>query len=68
VRKDIVDAAHALGVEVHYWVINDPGRMIELLELGADGVMSDDPALLARVAREWERARVEHEAHPRHGL
>jgi glycerophosphoryl diester phosphodiesterase len=29
------------GVEVHFWTVNEPGQMRKLLELGADGIVSD---------------------------
>jgi glycerophosphoryl diester phosphodiesterase len=32
---------HGAGVEVHFWVVNDPGRMRELVARGADGVVTD---------------------------
>jgi glycerophosphoryl diester phosphodiesterase len=44
-----VAAAHAVGVRVDAWTINEAGRMRELLDLGVDGVMTDDPGLLAEV-------------------
>ncbi|MBA2617886.1 MAG: glycerophosphodiester phosphodiesterase [Rubrobacter sp.] len=46
-----VRAAHAVGVRVDVWTINDPGRMREVLDLGADGVMTDRPAALTEVLR-----------------
>jgi glycerophosphoryl diester phosphodiesterase len=30
-----------LGVEIHYWTINDPNQMIELFNLGAHGLVTD---------------------------
>lgn len=39
------------GVEIHYWTINDPERMRELLALGADGLVTDR-ADLARSLRD----------------
>ncbi len=35
---------HALGLRVDYWTINDPGEARRLLDAGADGIMTDDPA------------------------
>ena len=34
-------AMHAAGVEVHFWVVNDPIRMRELVARGADGIVTD---------------------------
>ncbi len=39
-----IDKCHALGLRVDYWVINDPSEARRLARLGADGVMTDDPA------------------------
>jgi glycerophosphoryl diester phosphodiesterase len=40
---------HALGLRVDYWVVNDPNAARVLLEAGADGIMSDEPATIAPV-------------------
>lgn len=37
----IIYAAHARGFRVQYWTINDENEMLELLALGADGLITD---------------------------
>jgi len=41
-----------LGLRVEYWVVDDPEEARRLLDLGATGIMSDDPAVIAPVFRE----------------
>jgi len=36
-----LDKVLPLGVEVHYWTINDPKTMLELFAIGAHGVVTD---------------------------
>jgi glycerophosphoryl diester phosphodiesterase len=41
--RAVVAKCHALGLEVHYWTVNDPALATRLLDAGADAIMTDDP-------------------------
>jgi len=49
VDEPFVDAAHAHGVAVHVWTIEEESEMEELCGLGVDGIISDRPTALAAV-------------------
>jgi glycerophosphoryl diester phosphodiesterase len=49
VSRKFVDDAHRVRVEVHVWTLNDADEIRGVLQLGADGIMSDFPALAAEV-------------------
>lgn len=49
VDRRFVRAAHAHGIQVHVWTIDDPTEMRELLALGVDGIMTDRPDVLKEV-------------------
>jgi len=56
VTEGFIDTAHRFGLQVHVWTIDDPEEMARLLDLGADGIMTDRPAVLRRVLEdraEW---------------
>lgn len=52
VNAAFVEAAHRRGVQVHVWTIDDPTTMRWLIDLGVDGIMTDQPERLATLARE----------------
>lgn len=49
VTPRFVEAAHKRGVRVDVWTIDDPAEMGRLLDLGADGVMTNRPEVLEEV-------------------
>lgn len=56
VTKNFVRAMHNIGVRVHVWTLNREIDMKRILELKADAIMSDNPALLKRVMEQFNSA------------
>ncbi len=54
VAPRFIEAAHRLGVRVDVWTIDDPRQMRWLLDLGVDAIMTNRPAVLAKVLRDRE--------------
>jgi glycerophosphoryl diester phosphodiesterase len=50
-RPAFIAKCHRLGMRVDFWTINDPAEAHRLIALGADGIMTDDPARLAPALR-----------------
>ncbi len=56
VDESFVASAHERGLQVHVWTIDDRDEMNELLDLGVDGIMTDQPGVLRDVLierNEW---------------
>lgn len=49
VEPGFIARAHALGLAVDVWTVDDPGEMHRLLDLGVDGIMTDSPRVLQGV-------------------
>jgi len=47
--KGFVKRAHKHNIAVHYWTINDVEDMKHLIDIGADGIMTDYPHRLKDV-------------------
>ncbi len=45
----LITAAHHLGMQIHYWTIDDKTTMQELIALGVDGIFTNRPDLLKEV-------------------
>jgi glycerophosphoryl diester phosphodiesterase len=48
-RALLVSKMHAHGIAVDYWVVDDAVEAERLLELGADGIVCDDPRRMAEL-------------------
>lgn len=49
-----IEAAHQHNIAIHYWTINDADDMRRLIEIGADGILTDRPTLLKEILSEYE--------------
>ncbi len=50
-RAWLIDRAHAVGLRVDFWTVNDPALARTLVDGGADGVMTDDPRAIVQPLR-----------------
>ncbi|MCW2834152.1 MAG: ugpQ 2 [Nocardioides sp.] len=55
--EGVIRRAHANGLQVHVWTIDDPAEMSMLLDRGVDGLVTDRTDILSDVLRsrgQWE--------------
>ncbi len=50
--RRIINACHRRDMAVHYWTINDKEEMRMLIEMGADGLITDRPDLMQELLDE----------------
>ncbi len=54
-RDTYIKRAHRRNMAVQYWTINDADEMRMLIEKDVDAIMTDDPKLLKKVLKEYEK-------------
>jgi glycerophosphoryl diester phosphodiesterase len=52
VHAGFVQQIQERGMLIYSWTVDDPLRMVELIELGVDGIITNDPRLAAQVRDE----------------
>jgi glycerophosphoryl diester phosphodiesterase len=52
----LISQVRQAGYTVNVWTVDDPVVMRQLLALGVEGIMTNRPALLADVMRDWSAA------------
>jgi glycerophosphoryl diester phosphodiesterase len=50
--REVFDAAHANGLHINVWTVDDPADARRLYELGADGIVTNVPDVVLAVVRE----------------
>jgi glycerophosphoryl diester phosphodiesterase len=50
VGRDFVDEAHAKGIEVAVWTINDQADMVHFIDVGVDSLITDAPSTVQVVS------------------
>jgi glycerophosphoryl diester phosphodiesterase len=54
----LVESARKVDVELMAWTVDDPDRIRELLDMGVDGICSNDPRLFEVAERQVEAAKT----------
>lgn len=54
-NASLIKRAHRRNIAVQYWTINEEQEMRDLIELGCDCIMTDNPKLLKEVIEEYKQ-------------
>ena len=52
-KREIIENMHRHNIAIHFWTIDDESEMRQLIELGADGIMTNYPHKLKAVYEEY---------------
>jgi glycerophosphoryl diester phosphodiesterase len=59
VKRKIIAQARERGIPVFAWTVDDPVRVVELLDLGVDGIITNDPSRVKRLVEAYYSIPVE---------
>jgi glycerophosphoryl diester phosphodiesterase len=51
VTHELVELVHAARLRLNVWTVDDPARILELAEMGVDGIVTNVPDVAAKVLR-----------------
>jgi glycerophosphoryl diester phosphodiesterase len=51
VTHELVELVHDAGLELNVWTVDDPARILELADMGVDGIVTNVPDIAAQVLR-----------------
>lgn len=55
IDQAVVDLVHANDMELHVWTVDSPARMQELIDIGVDGITTNNPATLLQLVIQASR-------------
>lgn len=50
----LIRSSHQQGKEVHVWTVNELSQMSDMIELGVDNILTDEPKVLVELLKERE--------------
>jgi glycerophosphoryl diester phosphodiesterase len=53
--RRLIRAAHAVGKPVYVWTVDDPAKMIRMIGLGVDGLITNRPGVAREILDQYER-------------
>lgn len=63
-RSSIIQAAHLNGLKVSCWTVNGEKEMEELVRMGVDAIITDEPMILKRIIESLFREAIRNVDHP----
>jgi len=53
IDRDVIETARMRGIPVMAWTVDDPVRILELLDLGVDSIISNEPTRLRKLVNAY---------------